>query len=66
MKRKISDFGFRISDFPSHVTRKAGRLADKSAIQNSQSEIPELGWMGKKSEIRNPKSEIEWVSVWTS
>ena len=66
MKSGIADCGFRISDFPSHVTRKAGRLADKSAIKNLQFEIPELGWMGKKSEIRNPKSEIKWVGVWTS
>jgi hypothetical protein len=47
MKRGISDFGFRISDFP--TAHSAFLVACDG-----------------KSEIRNPKSEIEWVGMWTS
>jgi hypothetical protein len=38
----ISDFGFRISDFPPAPTENSTK-----------------GWVGAKSEIRNPKFEIE-------
>jgi hypothetical protein len=46
MKNGISDFGFRISDFPPDLPLKDG-------------------WVGEKSEIRNPKSEIGWGVGWT-
>jgi len=54
MRKRISDFGFRISGELAAAASTYGRRGIPEILVR----LPELATAGKSPEIRNPKSEI--------